>query len=52
MKRLLEDNDADATEILENHKALFRVVLGREVASQLEEHLESFSFEEALELLR
>jgi signal transduction histidine kinase/DNA-binding response OmpR family regulator/HPt (histidine-containing phosphotransfer) domain-containing protein/HAMP domain-containing protein len=51
MQRYLTENDADAAELLENEGELFQAVLGVEAASQLEEHLESFSFEEALDLL-
>jgi signal transduction histidine kinase/CheY-like chemotaxis protein/HPt (histidine-containing phosphotransfer) domain-containing protein/HAMP domain-containing protein len=48
----LVENDADAVELFEEQRDLFRAVLGDKISTQIEEHLESFSFDEALDLLR
>ena len=51
LKQLLSEGDATAADVLEQERDLVIAVLGKVKASQFAEHVESFSFEEALELL-
>ena len=52
LEQLLNDGDASATDVLEKERDLVAAILGEDKASELIDHVESFSFEDALDLLK
>jgi signal transduction histidine kinase/CheY-like chemotaxis protein/HPt (histidine-containing phosphotransfer) domain-containing protein/HAMP domain-containing protein len=52
LKTMLQNGDAEVVDLLETEAAQIRSALGAEVAAEVENHVDSFSFDEALELIR